>query len=248
MTKIEDIKTRGKNGLLVYLRFEDSGGYEAQATYFDDGTISDLRIDERRRRSGMPKEFVYCDLKSIDWGKYGSENTDTQRKIVNAFVFNFKDFQCDGRGLYISSKTKGSGKTVISCAIANEILKSHDISVKFISVAEYVELVKAKDYMSGELRRSILEAGLLILDDIGAQVENKDWITEALFHLIYSRNKNHYPTIFTSNFEMNDLKMDDRIADSIYEVSIPVLMPEVNVRRQLADKHTKEFIKKVIDE
>lgn len=137
---------------------------------------------------------------------------------------------------------------MIACAVANEVLKAHDISVKFISVTDYIELVKAKDDASRGKVKAILEAGLLILDDVGAQVENKDWITTALFRLIDRRYTNHSPTIFTSNVRMEDLKTDSRISDRIYSVSVPVIMPEVNVRRQIADKHTREFIKYIMQE
>lgn len=246
MTKVEKIKTEMMSGLLVRHRYEDVG-YDTQDIFLNNGTVLDSRLDERRDRSGMPFEYVYCTGKSIDWGYY-PEDTMTQKNIVNAFVIKFKDFQREGRGLYFYSDTKGSGKTMIACAVANEILKTHDISVKFISVADYIELVKAKDDDSMERIQSILEAGLLILDDVGAQVENKEWITTALFRLIDRRYTNHYPTIFTSNVRMEDLKTDSRISDRIYSVSVPVMMPEVNVRRQMADKHTKEFIKTIMQE
>ena len=246
VTKVEEIKTETSSGLLVYHKYEDVG-YSTQAIFLDDGTILDSRLDERRRWSGMPIEYVYCTLRSADWGKY-SEDTTTQQKIVNAFVAKYKDFQREGRGLYFYSDTKGSGKTMIACAVANEILKTHDISVKFISVTDYIELVKAKDDSSRERVKAILEARLLILDDVGAQVENKDWITTALFRLIDSRYANHYPTIFTSNVRMEDLKTDPRISDRIYAVSVPVIMPEVNVRRKNADKHTKEFLTNILSE
>lgn len=148
--------------------------------------------------------------------------------------------------MYFYSDTKGNGKTMIACAVANEILRKHDISVKFINVADYIELVKMKDDASREKLNFILEAGLLILDDIGAQVENKEWISTALFRLIDRRYTNHYPTIFTSNVRMEDLKTDFRISRRIYDVSVPVVMPEVNVSRQIADKHTKEFLKSIL--
>lgn len=247
MTKVEEIKTETLSGLLVYHRYEDVG-YSTQAIFFDDGTILDSRFDERRSRSGMPLEYAYCIGKSIDWSKYGSEDITPQKNIVNAFVINFAMFQREGRGLYFYSDTKGSGKTMIACAVANEILKAHDISVKFISVTDYIELVKAKDDASRGNVKAILEAGLLVLDDVGAQVENKEWITTALFRLVDRRYTNHYPTIFTSNVRMEDLKTDSRISDRIYSVSVPVIMPEVNVRRQIADRHTKEFIKSIMQE
>lgn len=232
---------------MVRHRYEDVG-YDTQDIFLSDGTMPDSRLDERRSRSGMPFEYAYFTGKSIDWGKYGNEDISKQKKIVNAFVINFKAFQREGRGLYFYSDTKGSGKTMIACAVANEILKTHDISVKFINVTDYIELVKAKDEANRERIQSILEAGLLVLDDVGAQVENKEWITTALFRLIDRRYTNHYPTIFTSNVRMEDLKTDSRIADRIYAVSVPVIMPEVNVRRQIADRHTKEFMINIMQE
>lgn len=245
--KVEEFQTDTQSGVLVYYKYNDVG-YETQAVLFEDGTIMDSRMNERQSRSGMPLEYVYCTGKSIDWNKYGSANIETQKRIINAFVINFEMFQREGRGLYLYSETKGSGKTMIACAVANEILKTHDISVKFITVTDYIELVKAKDDESQRNIEAIREAGLLILDDVGAQVENKDWITTALFRLIDRRYANHYPTIFTSNVRMEVLKTDSRISDRIYSVSIPVMMPEVNVRRQIADKHTKDFIRKIMQE
>ena len=245
--KVEEFKTETQSGLLIYHEYKDVG-YKTQAIFLEDGTIMDSRLDERKRRSGIPLEYVYSTGKSIDWSKYGSEDVTLQKSIVNAFVINFAAFQREGRGLYFYSETKGSGKTMIACAVANEILKTHDISVKFISVPDYIELVKARNDESQRDIESIREAGLLILDDVGAQVENKDWITTALFRLIDRRYANHYPTIFTSNVRMEDLKTDSRISDRIYSVSVPVMMPEINVRRQIADKHTEDFIKKIMQE
>lgn len=182
MTRVEEVNTESVKGLLVRHRYEDVG-YDTQDVFIQDGKVLDSRYKERQGRSGMPIEYVYCTGKSIDWGKYGAEDITTQKKMVNAFVINFAMFQREGRGLYFYSDTKGSGKTMIACAVANEILKTHDISVKFISVTDYIELVKAKDDATREKINSILEAGLLILDDVGAQVENKEWITTALFRL-----------------------------------------------------------------
>lgn len=244
---MEKLSTESAKGLLVRHRYEDVG-YDTQDVFVPDGTVLDSRLNERRSRSGMPLEYSYCTGKSIDWGKYGSEDMTAQKKIVNAFVINFEMFRREGRGLYFYSDTKGSGKTMIACAVANEILKTHDISVKFISETDYMELVKAKDDASRENIKAVLEAGLLILDDVGAQAENKEWITAALFRLVDWRYTNRFPTIFTSNARMEDLKTDSRISDRIYAVSVPVMMPEVNVRRQIADGHTKEFVKSIMQE
>ena len=247
VTKVEEIQTETSSGLFVYHRYEDIG-YDTQANFLEDGKVLDVRINERMNQSNEPREYAHCTAKSVDWSRYGDENVTPQKNIVNAFVINFDAFRREGRGLYFYSDTKGTGKTMIACAVANEILKTHDISVKFINVTDYIELVKAKDDSSRERVKSIIEAGLLIFDDIGTQVENKEWITTALFQLIDKRYTDHLPTIFTSNVKMEDLKTDSRISDRIYAVSVPVIMPEVNVRRQIADKHTKDFLKSILSE
>ena len=241
--EVHGIQTPTHHGVLV--RY-DIDGYITQDYFIDDGAMVDLRIDERRERSGMPLEYVYKTANSFDWGRYGEDMT-MQKKIVNAFVVEFGSFRREGRGLYICSKTRGSGKTLLACCTANEILKKHDITVKFISVPDYIELIKEKDEGSREKVKTIMDAALLIVDDIGAQVENKEWITTALFRLIDRRYSNHYPTIFTSNVRMEDLKTDERISDRIYAVSAPVIMPEVSIRKQIADKYTREFLDRVMN-
>lgn len=245
VVRIEEVKTETHSGFLVYHRYEDVG-YETQGIFVEDNVIVDALHNERRSRSGMPPEYVYCTGQSVDWGRYGGGNIEPQKKIVNAFVTDFEAFRREGRGLYLYSQTKGSGKTMIACSAANEILKLHDIPVKFINETDYIELVKAKDDTSREKVKSIFEAGLLVFDDIGAQDVGKDWINTALFRLIDRRYTNHLPTIFTSNVRMDDLKTDSRISDRIYAVSVPVMMPEVNVRAQIADRHTKEFLKNIL--
>ena len=56
---------------------------------------------------------------------------------------------------------------MLSCCIANEVLKSHDIPVKFISMPEYIELVKDKGEAAKTKITAVMDAVLLIVDDIG---------------------------------------------------------------------------------
>ena len=243
VTRVVRVDDDPHHGYLYEAIYEN--GYETSGTLWPDGVISGYQIDERRDRSLMPLEYVYKVGKDFDWSKY-REDVSAQKKIANVFVTQFEKFRSEGRGLYITSETRGSGKTMLACCLANEVLKKHDLSVKFINVTDYIELVKQKDDWSREKRDSIMDAGLLILDDVGAQVENKEWISTALFRLIDSRYRNHYPTIFTSNVRMDELKTDGRISDRIYAVSVPVVLPEVAVRKQLADAFTKDFLNQVM--
>ncbi len=195
----------------------------------------------------MPKEYVYKTAAHFDWAQYG-EDVTAQKKIANAFVKRFDTFRKQGRGLYIYSATKGSGKTMLACCIANEVLKKIDIPVKFISMPEYIETVKDKSEGAKEKIKSVLEAALLIVDDIGATTEDREWISNAIFRLVNRRHEDLLPTIYTSNVPIEKLKTDDRIVSRIYEDSVPVIMPEVSIRQKKADKDRSKFLRQVLEE
>lgn len=137
---------------------------------------------------------------------------------------------------------------MLACVLANEIIKKQDLSVKFITVPDYITLVSQKDEVSAQRKENIKNADLLILDDIGAQLENKDWINTALFQLINRRCTSLLPTIFTSNFTMNQLRIEERIKDRIHAMSVPIFMPEKNIRWQQTEKMNKAFLQSVLDE
>lgn len=132
--------------------------------------------DFRRSRSMIPFDYLDADMNKFQWDIYGSD-VRIQKKIAESFTAGFHEYQRSGRGLYIFSRTKGSGKTFLSCALANEIMKNRDICVKFISVPELLEMTKKsyRDFISGEDLSKIKTAELLILDDIGAEKKN-GWI------------------------------------------------------------------------
>lgn len=63
-------------------------------------------------------------------GNASTGNEATNNNTIN----NNTTFRKQGRGLYIYSNTKGSGKTLLACCLANEVLKKQDVSVKFTTV------------------------------------------------------------------------------------------------------------------
>lgn len=234
------IINNGVSGKMVTYEIE---GYPGIPDYFEpDNNLTDEAMNNRRDRSMIPPEYVYKTARHFDWNLYNADVTK-QKDIANKFILNFNEFRKQGRGLYIYSKTRGSGKTLLACCLANEIMKHHDISVKFISVTDYIDLLTRKGEYEREIVDNIRKCTLLIFDDIGAECEGKDWIRSALFSLIDFRYKNHLTTIYTSNCTLTDLKRDERIIDRIHAVSTPLAIPEKSIRRELATKYTNEFMK-----
>ena len=55
------------------------------------------------------------------------------------------------------------------------------------------------------------------------------------------------PTIFTSNCDSEQLKMDDRTVDRIVSISTDIKMPERSIRREKAEEANRKFIMGLMD-
>lgn len=202
--------------------------------------------DFRRSHSLMPFNYLDANMSKFKWNLYG-ESVEVQQNIVKSFIERFHEYQKAGKSIYIFSRTKGSGKTMLACSMANEIMNHLDICVKFISVPELLEMTKKsyKDFTEKEDIEKIRTAELLILDDIGAETK-KEWIDTELFRLIDYRYSNKRVTIFTSNIAAEDLKLNERIVDRIFSMCIKLNLPEKSIRTMQAHNENMEFLKGVI--
>lgn len=201
----------------------------------------------RRVHSMMPFEYINKNANDFKWDIYGDSVPDQTKRVVNAFIINYKKFEKEGMGLYIYSNAKGNGKTLLSCCLLNEVINRYDVSAKFINILDYLELTK-KGYSSfndKEEKDSIMHTRILVLDDFGVEV-SKDWINTTLYNLINFRYSNKLITIITSNTSIENLKMDERIKERITEKCIPIHMPEVSIRTQKAREKNAEFLKTVM--
>lgn len=221
----------------------DVPGY-GYAEYIENTSISSGEF--RRSRSLLPFNYLDATLDKFDWTIYG-ENVTLQQKIINSFVDKYRQYQKAGKGLYIFSRTKGSGKTFLACCTANELMDYVDMCVKFISVPELLDMTKKSyiDYMKQSDIETIRTAELLILDDIGAETR-KEWVDTELFRLIDYRYSNQKVTIFTSNVPIDELKLNERIIDRIYSMCINVDLPEKSIRTMQAKERNTEFLKGVV--
>lgn len=205
--------------------------------------------DERRRRAAIPAIYEGMGAQDFDFDIYGKDMAMAKVKaIVNGFILKFSLWQREGKNLYIYSKTKGTGKTMLSCILLNEVTMRHMTPARFITVYDYLNTVteswKDKTGDTSARLRDIETAKLLILDDIGAQDPNK-LVNDSLFKLIDRRYSNMLVTIFTSNKKINDLGLDDRIISRIEEKSILVSLPEVSIRQRKAQSKQEEFLSRL---
>lgn len=196
----------------------------------------------RRSRSLLPKEFLDKQGKDFNWNLYGCD-TDSPKSIVNDFILNFQDFEKQGFGLYIYSKTKGSGKTMLSCCIANELMNRVDMSVKFITILDFMDMVR-KNYKNEDYSddiKSLFKARLLILDDLGVEIK-KEHTDMMLYQLVNERCNNQLSTIITSNLKADELKLDERTVDRLDRMGMFIELPNVPIRRNKAEEEKKKFL------
>lgn len=190
------------------------------------------------KHTNMPTQYAGKTRADFNWTFYPDRMAE-QQKWIDGFINNYTKFRAGGNGLYIQSRTKGSGKTLLACCIGTEIMRMYGDKLKFINVADYVQKVydkQAEDFM---------KATLLILDDIGVQDDSKGNTGSILYDLINYRY-GHLPTIFTSNVDIDHCCADPRTTDRVYEMAtINIKVPEVPVRRHLADRAKKAFLESI---
>lgn len=135
----------------------------------------------------------------------------------------------------------GSGKTHLSAAIANELVK-HNINVLFLVVPDFLDEIRMSYGSLGEFNEITMmnnakNAQVLILDDLGMH-NFSQWTKNKLFTLINYRLNNQLPMIITTNLELEELKeiVGERVISRIIAACEPCLLP-VKIDIRLAKLH-----------
>ncbi len=241
LQKQKTVSTKDSEYLLSEYDVENYG----QSTFSDRPKAKNGEF--RLMRSMIPFEHIGKTAKDFNWKLYGENDVEYERSLANAFILNFLKFNREGKGLYIYSATKGTGKTFLCFCLANELMSRIDINVKFIGVLEYLELTKkgCDSIADKEEKDSIVTAAVLMLDDVGVAA-SREWVNTALYQLINYRYLNRLVTVITSNCPIEQLKIDDRIKDRINAMCLPLHIPEVPIRTMQTDNANREFIREAL--
>lgn len=209
----------------------------------------------RLRFAELPK--AYAGMKLVNFSHDVYQSSDTRKQIAmvkesaSVYVTRYKEMLKAGRGLYLYSKTKGSGKTRLAVSIANELLDKK-VKVKFATSTKILQEIKRSwdgqtGYTESSLLDDLITVELLIIDDFGTE-KVSDWVNEKFYHIVNERYINKRPTIFTSNDHLNDLTYNDRITNRIKEQSFIIHFPEESIRNYIATDNTKEMARMIVAE
>lgn len=209
-------------------------------------------MSRRLRFADIPEAFRGMDLRSFRMDVYRKQESKKMVsdacKIVKTYLDDFESQKERGMGLYIWSRTKGSGKTRIAAGIANELMKRY--TVKFavsLTILQEIKNTWRRDAAGSEsqLLDALSTTDILIIDDFGVEAP-ASWINDKMYQIINERYINQKVTIFTSNDPLDKLSYDDRITNRIKERTYQIAFPEESVRDHIAERMQEEIIEKMI--
>ena len=124
-------------------------------------------------------------------------------KFINSYKPNSTEYQ---KGLYLAGPF-GVGKTYMMGALANE-LSENGVETTLVNVPTYSAEIKqaiATNTVEAKLI-SIKNTPILVLDDIGAEMNSAWFRDEVLMVILQHRMLQELPTFFTSNFTIDQLE------------------------------------------
>ena len=201
----------------------------------------------------IPEVFTDISVRSFDISLYDKANVDIAIKaknIVSAYVKQFNDMQQIGKGLFLYSHVRGSGKTRLTISAGNALIKVHKQRTRFITTIDLLGKIKEtydekSNFSEQKLIADFCEIPVLILDDIGAE-KTSPWVTEIFFKILDTRMINKKITLVTSNLSIDELKHDERIKSRLRKMCIEVKMPEQDIRNKLGKSENEELISKLL--
>ena len=190
------------------------------------------RIKTMWNQSGIPARFI--DFR-LDSSPVLAEKHDLKNKLTPpAIPSTPDDVLWDAWGTQLNGWLSswvfyggyGTGKTGLAVGLAHAWINADDEirSLSFVSVPRMLSELR-DTYNTNQSEQKVIdkyaEAGLLILDDMGAeQVKNTGWVEDRLYQIIGERHDELRPTIFTSNLNLDQLagRIGERVTWRIVEM------------------------------
>lgn len=205
-------------------------------------------LESKLKFASIPETYNKITLKNITTKYYDrKESKDVIKAIAGLlkwYLDNLDENIENGKGLYFWSSTKGSGKTMMATALANELMNKYHKSVKFATSLDILDEIRStynkKDSEETEdnLLKDLVNTQILIIDDFGTE-RATDWAGEKFYQIVNKRYINNKVTIYTSNYDLKTLKYDDRITNRIRERNYIAHFPEESVREVKARSDDK---------
>lgn len=163
--------------------------------------------------SGMSSRFLRRTFETFKITKENEVAYRTSKAYADTFREKLPDVSPDpGRnGLFITGP-KGTGKTHLVAAIANQLMKA-GTPVICMTMIDLLDRIKrtyesarqyGDDRSEGDVLSAYKDVPLLIIDDIGKEPAT-EWAVSKIYAIINARYEAYMPTIITTNYTDTDL-------------------------------------------
>ena len=172
-----------------------------------------LRESEPQTFSSF-NENIFSDEVIAEIGCSQREAARVNRRIALAYAESFPD--TDTPDLLLLGKA-GTGKTFLMHAMARRVLE-RGYQVQCVSAYKAFEMARSAHKLNDpEEMRTLMEAELLLVDDLGTEPMMENITLPYLFNLINERQQANLKTIFSTNLSKDNLKerYTERIASRL---------------------------------
>lgn len=211
-------------------------------------------VDRILDLSNVPPIFQNASVASYRIEKYKNEESREVAVIAKLaagnYVKNFEAVKESGKGLYLYSDIKGSGKTRLASSIANALVNVYGVDLAFIKSADIIAQVQKTFIKNATSTRSDVIASfrnveLLVIDDLALK-ETTVFEEGVLYDILDFRLENKKLTIFTSNVTIEQLEgvyPGGRVNKRVNKMSIQINLPEESIRDDEAESENEELEK-----
>jgi DNA replication protein DnaC len=183
------------------------------------GCQGDLRRRQRLAAAGIPKRYLdHCTLATF-YDKNAPALSAARRRVQE--LIDMWPMTANGRGLLLMGSC-GVGKTHLAVSALVEIISGGKPGkLLFINFQELIQEIQASfdtdaAVSKSELLRPLLDADLLVLDELGSQ-KPTTFVQDILYYVINSRYNDERTTIFTTNYFDDATTEGQRLSDRIGE-------------------------------
>lgn len=183
------------------------------------------KATEEKKRAAKAREQVAriigasglgARFRNRNFDKFDTAENWSAYRIAKGYADNFQALRQDPQGQekngLLFTGPKGTGKTHLAAAIANQLM-DQGVPVVFATMIDLLAKIKAsfdkdRSGASRESEETIMRlyknVDLLIIDDIGKE-QPTEWALAKIYQIVNARYEDYKPMILTSNYSADEL-------------------------------------------